>query len=266
MRLCTNSTALIEHEGTILGINLGFDFCAEHEWGIGWTSRYLGFHPVSPTNYGIDARVNRTMELNLELADYKGVLWLRGEPARGWGDPLPLMEEVVAKRKDQGRSVGDICNRLEYKPDDLAAAWSDSGGFMVAGRSDKHREAIKLIHKALIDHSCFINQASGFLGRGGLCLVEGKLIPDEFRESMAAGDLSNFKLNDAVAADGILDRLEKAGKRYYACSPRWTDDTETAFNFWLNPEQQHIYMYGWMTSQDLDDWIAGTGKVMEKKK
>ena len=59
--------------------------------------------------------------------------------------------------------------------------------------------------------------------------------------------------------------MEKAGKKYFALSPRWKDDNKKEVIFWLNPYHQDIDNFGWFTVEDLKDWAKGKGKIPMKK-
>jgi hypothetical protein len=84
-------------------------------------------------------------------------------------------------------------------------------------------------------------------------------------------------LTKAAEKTGIAARLKKASEKsgitsylrpftYYALSPRWKDETKKEVVFWLNPCSQDRFNFGWFTVKDLDDWIAGTGKVPKHDK
>ena len=102
-------------------------------------------------------------------------------------------------------------------------------------------------------------------------------LPKEIVDSMEAQSRDAEALKKAADKTGIVKRLEKAKESrprasgwtrpfsYYALSPRWTDDTKKSVVFWLNPMDQENNSSGWFTVQDLDDWIAGKGKIPKTK-
>jgi hypothetical protein len=59
--------------------------------------------------------------------------------------------------------------------------------------------------------------------------------------------------------------LEKAGKDFFALSPRWKDAEKKEVIFWLNPENQRENNSCWCTVSDLNDWIKGEGKIPKQK-
>lgn len=263
MKPATQGKDIIRDDhGDIIGINIGYDYAAEHEWGIGFASRYLG-RQGTPTKdcLGVEAR-STTMLANsfaIELVEHKGELWLRGSVNYSDRPENELKAQLKAAKSKQPYYLTSLQNPWRETP--IRSAWSGDSGFIVVASSDDAKIALGFVYEALINKRCFINQATGLFGRGGLCFVPTDLVPIEYFNEMADGDLSQMKLSKLVAENGILDRLAAAGKRYYACSPRWSDETETEFSFWLNPQDQKYNRYGWVTVQDLDDWIAGTGRI-----
>lgn len=49
MKPATQGQDVIRNDdGEVIGINIGFDYAAEHEWGIGFAGRYLGRSGIPP--------------------------------------------------------------------------------------------------------------------------------------------------------------------------------------------------------------------------
>lgn len=261
MRRTTQHCEVIIVDDVILGVNLGYDFAAEHEWGFKWAARYLG-RPAAATRdlLGIKARTTTTVkpEFALELVEHDGELWLRGKVLYGF-EKEGLLAELATDPKKRSHYSNELASNWGDKP--IRAGWNTDGGFCVVGKSDDAKEAIRIVHKALLGGACFMLQSGGVFGAGGLKMLDARLIPGDVDAEMSTADVSGLDLTDAVAATGIKDRLEAAGLRYYALSPRWQDEAKGTFHFWLNPQDQQANNYGWMTIADLDDWIAGKGKI-----
>ncbi len=265
MRLSTQQYEPIIIGDKALGVNLGFDFCAEHEWGFKWASRYLG-RPEKPTRdlMGVQARTTtkHDPEFSIELVDAEDGLWLLARPAfeRQWW----TLQGALAGDNKAPIDIGLMMKSSTSAP--LRSAWDDNVGFCVVGRSEPARNAVRVAHDALIGKRCFIVQSGGMLGAGGLRLIDADLIPDEADQQLRDTDTSALNLEDAVAATGIRDRLKTAGRSFYALSPRWEDEAAGTFKFWLNPAEQDRNNYGWFTLQDLENWIAGRGPIPKKGK
>lgn len=70
---------------------------------------------------------------------------------------------------------------------------------------------------------------------------------------------------DSAKKTKIKKILDRAGKKYFALSPRWKDENKKEVIFWLNPYYQDIDNFGWFTVDDLKDWAKGKGKIPMKK-
>lgn len=260
MRLATQNCGPVEVGGMVLGVNLGFDFCAEHEWGFKWASRYLG-RPGTATRdlLGVAVRTTtkRDPDFRIELAEIGDTLWMRGQPA--YYSKTTLAEDI-GDPKLRSHALDSMVRWGGEKP--LRAAWDGDSGFCVAAKADEAKAAVKIAHGALIGDRCFINQGGGAIfGAGGLCLIDAQLIPDGVNVGMRAADTSALNLKDLVEATGIRERLEEAGLRYFALSPKWIDEAKGAYHFWLNPMEQHRVNYGWFVLADLEAWIEGNGRI-----
>jgi hypothetical protein len=105
----------------------------------------------------------------------------------------------------------------------------------------------------------------------GLNIVIASRLPASVQNEMREVDLDAFNLKEAAEKTGIKNRLKAAGLGFYALSPHWREgflkDRETKHNvvFFLNPFDQHKYESGWVTVEELDEWIAGKGRIIKSK-
>lgn len=100
---------------------------------------------------------------------------------------------------------------------------------------------------------------------------------------MYKGDEDRYRLKEASKLIGIKEKLDKLNNEYvkknphsfhkpfgyYALSPSWNfnkKDFVTKYNviYWLNPQNQQDISFGWFTVEDLEDWIQGKGKILNK--
>lgn len=259
MRLAFNDCGLIELDGRVIGVNLGFDFCAEHEWGFEWAAAYLG-RPARPsrTHLGVAARTTtrHLPAFPIELAETKAALWLRG--SQGWrAEDTTLAQDVRAGANKQPQYVSDMVRR--DRP--IVAAWDGRSGFCVKATSDDAKAGVHAAYEALTGDRCLIIQTGGVFGGGGLKLIDRALVPQSTDDEMRAIDTSTLNLQDAISATGIHERLAAAGLRFYALFPRWISEADGSYEFWLNPRDQRQVNDGWFTLADLEAWIAGTGPI-----
>lgn len=110
MRKAYKDFGIIEENGVFYGISLGWDFCAEHEWGIKDLKILLG---INDTKLGVDGRAITKNDEVIFVKDKKQAL-LRTKP---WG------------YKD-GDKLNDLLSGelYIYSKDDkkISTAWSGS--------------------------------------------------------------------------------------------------------------------------------------------
>lgn len=241
----------IMHEGVFIGIDLGADFCAEHEWGIAGIRNSLGIPSdcTAPELHGIKGRtITRFDERMFFFKKNKTHACLTFE-GNSFG----------------GELRGWKCRELDNDPKELATAWSERDFGIVVEKS--YAPYLEELYEAFKRHDIAIGigGVTNPFQNGGLSIIIASRFPADVNEKVKAADADYVLLRKTAEETGIAKRLEKAGKKYFALSPRWADDEKTKVHFWLNPHDQHITNYGWFTVEDLDLWIAGKGKIPKKK-
>ena len=279
MRRATHDVAFLIHEdGTLGGFTLGFDFCAEHEFGVKTMKRALGISG----GLGVEGRTMTQQPATVQFDTYKRTQrkqrGTRKAPAK---DPAAvLMVHAHADRSDPGQSIKDrvrfMCrDGLDFhaephdtyynaERDTVAAAWDENGfAIHVRGSENVQRleelaEAIKRNDMALADPG-----GMGFADRRGLGVIIASRIPEAMRAKTLADDEDYQRMLSTAEATGIEQLLKDAGKRFYALSPRWADDTKQDVRFWLNPAEQHTYKSGWFTVEELKQWAKDEGPILK---
>ena len=94
-------------------------------------------------------------------------------------------------------------------------------------------------------------------------------LPKKYTDDMENADKDYIALLKAVKETRIEEKLKKANLKYFALSPRWVKDmkmdgiqTKYKVIFFLNPREQSKYNAGWVTVEDLLDWIKGKGRII----
>lgn len=235
-----------------VGINLGADFVAEHEWGISDIKGVLGV-PVnvtmSPELHGIKGRtVTKFPSKDFFFQKKKTHTCLTFEAnsfneLRGWKN-----------------------SELDSKPEKLATAWSGRDfGIVVANEYAGYlQELFEAFQRC--DVVIGLGGTTNPFQNAGLSIAIASRFPKDIDEILKVADEDHRQLLLVVEATGIEKRLKAAGKRYFALSPRWKDETKKEVEFWLNPHEQDKDNYGWFTVRDLDLWIEGKGKIPKRKK
>lgn len=277
MRRGNNPGWLMAGEKLVLA-NLGADYCAEHEWGIGGLKRMLGIDGAKPEYsrervvykkpHGIERR-RISKHDNVRLFEY--------------GDQVALIctatwciedfEEAIEKH-GMAKAFKDRLPRELYIRSDqtLGAAWDD-GSFGLLGKG-QDADRIREIWKAIQAHNVAIwngGRVTPFENSGLIIAIIDRVSAENL-ETMRAADEDAEKLQAASDATGIITRLKEAEKGYFACSPKWRDERFKDKNsahpviYWLNPMEQSENNSGWFTVEDLDQWIKGIGPIPMKAK
>ena len=169
----------------------------------------------------------------------------RKAPAK---DPAAvLMVHAYADRSDPGQAIKDRVR------------------FMCRDGLDFHAEPHDTYYKAERDTVAAAWDENGFAihVRGSenvQCLEE---LAEAIRAKTLADDEDYQRMLSTAEATGIEQLLKDAGKRFYALSPRWADDTKQDVRFWLNPAEQHAYKSGWFTVEELKQWSKDEGPILK---
>lgn len=248
--LGTNSTG----SNNLVGINLGADYCAEHEFGIA-TLQGL-FKVNNDVNIlGINRRKINTVpdklifkEININNKIYYILLlkyfWDKNELEKN-------CEEWIPK------------DLLPNNDDDLICAWDErSFGIVV---SEVYKEEINELYTAFLNKNIAIAiGASSGLKNGGLIFLIISKLSSEYIDNIYKTDKDYLNLQKAAKAIGIYEILKKAKKEWLALIPKWKDDNKKEIIFWLNPKNQTMYKFGWYTVEDLKDWTEDKGEIIIK--
>lgn len=255
----TNNAEFITDGDTFIGINLGADFTAEHEWGIKELKGKLG---IDGSKMGIERRTVTHItepDLSINLKGKYGIL---------------LYDNNVSYYHDKPEIMTDMVKRWlpTYKHRDgqeaVTGSW-DEGSFGIRVTGAENKERLKELHKALFNKDAVVMLGkfgnNPFENSGLMILIKSRL-PKEFSDRLMEADTDAKKLADADKATGIKKKLEKAGKRWMALSPRWISDQSKSKHpvmYWLNPFDQRNNQYGWYTVEDLELWAQDKGPIIE---
>lgn len=258
-----NDNGFLVHEDVLVGISLGADFTAEHEWGIKGITQRFGLEGVREGTLlhrkcvGIDARRVKRLPKNFEIVKHGDFSYLFAcQSSDGTGLTKKYLDQRMEASWTQWR---------DEEPITLCTAW-DRNSFGVATQGKEGRTYLKELVAAFHDNDAAITFAGRVIpfGNPGLMLLIVSRLQQEWLDIMRDGDIDNINLKNASIATGIIDRLKEAGRKYFACSPRWANKEKTEVQYWLNPMEQNIHNSNWVSVADLDDWIEGKGKVMKE--
>lgn len=254
MRAAFNDTEIMEIDGQVVGVNLGADFCSEHEWGV---KELLRDFNVKQDLIGVDGRKinmcpDRLLFQKITIDKMKCIILAMPSNTFFWNKA----DKRITK-KDISHFELPIWKLHES---DICASW-DSGSFAILVREDKEKEISELYEAFKNLDVCIGLAPSHVFKNGGLKFCIASRLPEETVNKIRDDDLDYIALQKAVEKTKIEKRLKKAGKKWFALSPRWKDEEKKEVIFWLNPYYQNKDNFGWFTVDDLEDWIKGTGKI-----
>ena len=252
-------------ENQLLGVNLGADYCAEHEWGI------KDIRHMLQINNGKEVPVWDSEErfpLFLQSGLEKRLISNGSTEHLHWVEKIKLNDSDKRGKKEwSGFLLQNITYRDEpsvygcYASDSqtLVTAWSEKD-FAVLSRNKEEILKLKEIFDAFRQNDIIIWQGGGgVFENAGLCIAIASRMPKSILKNWKNADIEADKLAKEARKTGIADRLRKAGKKYFALSPQREKDGSLCF--WLNPMDQNNNNFCWCNVQDLDDWIADKGKI-----
>lgn len=252
----TDVTVIGDPEIGVIGVSLGFDHCAEHEFGIKGIRYAMGINTGAAP--GIDRRRMGLVASSLLIKEFKATATEPAETRIAF-NLKDYDEEFFQKRKHS------LCTSYKGK---LSAAWDDRS-FMVRAFSCEERQVLRDVHQAFGagDLSLGIGKSKPF-GNAPLILVIVSRLPQSVLDEIRLSDEDDDALQAASAATGIADLLKSAGKGYFALSPSWarkftTIETVYPVVYWLNPSQQHVNAHGWFSVETLTQWAEGKGPVIK---
>lgn len=241
-----NNAEILVRDGKLIGVNLGADHCAEHEWGISGILQKLG---IDKDKLGLEGR--KTSKFDPEK-----LVWLEN---------IKFNEK---NKKDKSRWSGMY---LKCYSDDsiyfdggawdpkLYTQWSERA-FCVISSEKETIEQLRQIYDAFAKNDVAIWRGGGGVFQNpGLCIAIASSLPKDVTDSWYQHDVEHNQLMADFKATGIEEKLKKAGKGYFALSPRREEDGSLIF--WLNPMEQRQNNYGWFKLADLEAWARNEGKI-----
>lgn len=230
----------------LIGINLGADYCSEHEWGIDGIKRDLG---ITKVGFGLENR-----QATKEPAF---LLWF---------------EKTIGEKKHAKKYVGFAMYRFYegvekwsprdgmYGQSEFYAGWAKDGFYVMADASNtKAIENLKEINDALkAKNACVWLGGGGVFQNAGLCIGIVDKMPKEIFEGWAKADYDHFELTEKFNDTGIEKLLRAAGKEWFALSPSMHGKE---LKVWLNPRHQNVNNFGWFTIAELKLWAQDKGPI-----
>ncbi len=294
MKRASQDNGLIVDEDKFIGIALGYDYCAEHEWGISDLKRICGMPDASKKSMGV---INRTitkvpplMFIEETYKKRKVAILYTGQSWYGQKQMENLPHDLRNWKKDL---IGNEKWNNEHPnsrgdKDNIITAW-DGSSFGVAVMGDNEVKWLKELKTAIEEKRLTIAIANlrtknPFAG-SSLCLMITDRIPQETLDALYMGDKEYFDLEDYEEKIGMKKIIQKnrgkCGELHYfmACSPKWINyhnkeareekkgeyNTKYDIIYWINYSDDDGN-YGWYTVEEIREWLTGNKKLTEIRK
>lgn len=253
-------------DGNFIGVALGYDYCAQHEWGFEGIKNSLDIR-LGDSNYlGIEGRMIRKIPLNLSFYEskYKNKYYTN----------LVYKYNFISFQESL-QSKPPVANRFIT---DFVTAWdSESFGVSVKGKRNKKSKDLENLYKSILDKKaafCFVNKNSNNpFGRSYPLLCISDRLDSSFLKEIYEYDLNLKKLSEASESTEIENYLKQNNKSYLKLSPVWSDyiketndkrviKTKYPVIYFLESSDTKKYKSGWFTVEDLKMWAHDVGPVV----
>lgn len=261
-RAFQNKKLLVENE-VFLGVSLGWDYCAEHEWGIEKMRNHFG---IDKSKMGVDSRTISKGEVLFK--EDKNLCVFTSRKPYGLKDDYKAQDLLSYEMK----------GRDGY---DLECAW-DEGDFCISTTKKETFHLLRELYEAFQKYNgviCFMKSELPVFCNSSLCVLIKDRIPEKAKEEMYLADKEYKDLIEYEKEIGVTDLKEKAkgsgykGDKYFvACSPRWIDygdaenrekrkkelNTKYDIQFWINYSDNDDN-YGWYLAEEIIKWLSTPG-------
>jgi hypothetical protein len=269
-----DNLVLKDEAGRPYGFYLASDFTSHHEFGIAMLEHSFGIDRSLP---GIPGR---------SITRPHPQTWTIGTRIR-----VETKDSRKGRRRYRNHDIamlivgtynfsGNTLTSREFAADGIEILGSFSEeAFAIAAYSDTAKAALEEVKYGIENNDLAIlmgGKSRNPFDRGGLVIARASMIPAEQAQVTMDADLEERRLQEAVTATGIVEKIDAKPinygrltmKRYHALAPAWIipsilKDRTTAHPvmFYLNPAQQDRNNYGWFTVEELEQWLDGYGPI-----
>jgi hypothetical protein len=294
MRRASSNYGLIIAENKFIGISLGYDHCAEHEWGIKDLRRICGMPEASKDNMGVKSRsitiVPTIVFKESTKKKKKFAVLYTGYKYQSKEDTEKYVPHDLKDYEDSliWNEKWNLEHPSREAKDNIITAWSD-GDFGVAVMGEKEVGYLKELHEAILNLNFTIAVTSmrNPFGGSSLCLLITDRIPQDVLDMMYSADKEYYDREDYEEKIGMKDIIKKYGnnngynkKNYFcACSPKWINyedavareeekkrhNTKFDIIYWVNYSDDDSN-YGYYGVEEIKEWLTGKKKLTEIRK
>lgn len=260
----------------VIGISLGYDYTAEHEWGIDGLRDLLRIKKfnfedhrkrIKEKELGSRSRVIRSTK-NVYIGNFLN--------ESGTTYYYLYIGTVYSESSPEEKIIGSIKNQFGHRLDRMideqkvATAWSANGLCFITNEKGLPEYFLDEMKKQNVFLGVF--STSNPFANGSLVLFVASEIPESLRNDMLEADIRKIKVMQADEKTGIKKRFAKKQAEwrkqyphsfntpwsYIALSPREAEgkyETDYDLVYWVNPHNQGLANFGWYTVEELENWL-----------
>jgi hypothetical protein len=240
MRKASNNYGLIVLNDVFVGISLGYDYCAEHEWGIKKLKTLCDIPEGTKMNMGVESRtIRKTPLLLFQKQTVKNIEYALLCTKNSYYDDSDINKHIphcftnYVSNLQSNKKWTDNHPDRESK-DNISTAWDESS-FGIAVMGEKEVGWLSELNEAFQDKNVTIAvvnlMAKNPFAGSSLSLLITDRIPKESLDLMYSADKEYFDRIDYEEKIGMKKIIEKYGnkngyngdKYFMACSPKWID-------------------------------------------
>lgn len=263
MRRAEHDTQWMLDGGRFVGLMLGYDFCAEHEFGAGGLRSAFAV-PEEGTCVGLASRKIGRCPDALRLVEYAyrpRDKRSKARPAallyfyRATGIEQPELDEFIKRETCFYSDTGD---RWHSEREDIACAW-DADTFAIHVRGEANIARIRELHAAFLRCDIVANSPAvmGFFRNGGLAFGILSAFSDKALACVQAQDEAARRLSNALSDTGIVECARANGRPATIGNVTWRDGEPASLQIYLMPQDERKYQCAWLTVDEAQRWAAG---------
>jgi len=194
MEKARDFTDLIRIEGKVIGINLGFYPCHEHEWGIKGIESAFGVHHAG---YGFISEIMTKLPAGVFFGQRGQDHYLVYDEkiTRGYQFQNKILREVPSKKEERERLLENLLQWDIPAPNwgnvFLLAAW-DSTKFAVRARGEIYGPIFESLETAFLEHDVVFDTKSHLSRRFGLIIYSA--IPPAIKRQFEQKEIDDSNL------------------------------------------------------------------------
>lgn len=273
MRKSFNGEWLKNENGQFVGVNLGADYCSEHEQGIAELKSIFGIEDNdSNLVMGIERR-----KVLIFTAEDLNILDSKNKKTGFTYLGVKQKFQKVESKKDISTEVKHYRGKKDVTM--LSCAWSEDG-FAIYSETKEGRQNLRELAAAFKSKDVSIwTGGGGPFKNAGLCIAIPSLVAEEDKRTMYSSDLDQHEI--VLAAEEIesqvqlLKTIKGSQKSFYSLSPKWASSIQSTARgeiktkyrliYWLNPMDQKNNNYGYYTVEELLEWADNKGPIPIQK-